>query len=195
MSFPPGNRRHSRSSCRYRPSAPQGARILGHVRLRLLQSSVVLRRILGDIHIGSSLSTFVESQVKESVSTESLWDSLSHCKHWPTHGASQAQGAKKSGTATKQQGRFLSLTGQYELPPRTASPERIGESSRSSGSDCAAPGGMVKRTGRCVSLSLRDGVRAVLRLDIVSHTESPSAKKEKTTQAQTALHPCTLHVH
>ena len=42
-----------------------------------------------------------------------------------------------------------------------------------------APGEMVKRTGRCVSLSLRDGVHAVLRLDIVTHTESPSAKKEK----------------
>ena len=60
---------------------------------------------------------------------------------WPTHWACQAQGAE--------QGR-LSLTGQCDLPPRTASPERIGESSRSSGSDCAAPGGMVKRTGRCV---------------------------------------------
>ena len=78
------------------------------------------------------------------------------------------------------------MTGQYELPPRTASPERIGESSRSTGSDCVAPGEMVKRTGRCVSLSLGDGVRAVLRLDIVSHTESPSAKKENNTSTDCA---------
>ena len=33
------------------------------------------------------------------------------------------------------------MTGQCDLPPRTASPERSGESSRSSGSDCAAHGG------------------------------------------------------
>ena len=100
-------------------------------------------------------------------------------KHWPTHWAWQAQGAEQE---------RLSLTGQCDLPPRTASPERIGESSGSSGSDCAAPGGessgssgsdcaapgrMVKRTGRCVSLSLRDGVRAVLRFDIVTHTPFP----------------------
>ena len=59
---------------------------------------------------------------------------------WPAHGACQAQGAEKSGKATIQQGR-LSEAGLCDLTPRTASPERIGESSRSSGSDCAAPGG------------------------------------------------------
>ena len=36
----------------------------------------------------------------------------------------------------------LSEAGLCDLTPRTASPERIGESSRSSGSDCAAPGGI-----------------------------------------------------
>ena len=61
---------------------------------------------------------------------------------------------------------------------------------------------MVKRTGRCVSLSLRDGVRAVLRLDMVTHTESPSAKKENNTStdcaapvhsARTLTHVSTSH--
>ena len=53
----------------------------------------------------------------------------------------------------KTTGRFLSLTGQYELPPRTASEERIGESSRSSGSDCAAPGGDGEADGQmCVTI-------------------------------------------
>ena len=58
---------------------------------------------------------------------------------WPAHGACQAQVAEKSGKATIQQVR-LSEAGLCDLTPRTASPERIGESSRSSGSDCAAPG-------------------------------------------------------
>ena len=79
-----------------------------------------------------------------------------------THGASQAQGAKKSGTATKQQGRFLSLTGQCDLPPRTASPERMEESSRSSRSDCAAPGGDGPADGQmCVTILQGWGAREV----------------------------------
>ena len=88
----------------------------------------------------------------------------------------------------------LSEAGLCDLTPRTASPERIGESSRSSGSDCAAPGrDMAKRTGRCVSLSLRDGVRANSRLDIVTHTASHPRKKEHHSTGllrTSALHAC-----
>ena len=43
----------------------------------------------------------------------------------------------------------------------------------------AAHGEMVQRTGRCVSLSPRDGVRAKSRLDMVTRAESPSAEKER----------------
>ena len=46
-----------------------------------------------------------------------------------------------------------------DLTPRTASPERIGESSRNSGSDCAAPGGNGKAYGQ-MCVTIQDGERA-----------------------------------
>ena len=47
----------------------------------------------------------------------------------------------------------LSVAGLCDLTPRTASPKRIGESSRSSGSDCAALGVDGKADGQmCVTI-------------------------------------------
>ena len=47
----------------------------------------------------------------------------------------------------------LSEAGMCDLTPRTASPERIGESSWSSGSGCAAPGGDGPADGQmCVTI-------------------------------------------
>ena len=78
----------------------------------------------------------------------------------------------------------LSEAGLCDLTPRMASPERIGESSGSSGSGCAAPGGMAQRTGRCVSQSLKVGERA--RGARLCDTHSvPSAKKEHSANTTT----------
>ena len=58
---------------------------------------------------------------------------------------------------------------------------------------CRSWGDMAKRTGRCVSLSLRDGVRANSRLDIVTHTASHPRKKEHHSTGllrTSALHAC-----
>ena len=56
---------------------------------------------------------------------------------------------------------------------------------------------MVQLTGRCVSPSLRDGVRAKTCLDIVSHTASRPRKRNATQTAQhrPTLHTCAPHVH
>ena len=92
----------------------------------------------------------------------------------------------------------LSEAGMCDLTPRTASPERIGESSGSSGSGCAAPGGRTsQRTGRCVSQSLRVGSGERARGAILCDTHSvPSAKKKHstntTTRGYTAQAHCTL---
>ena len=114
-------------------------------------------RLLAGAHDATGAAS---SAVSFFVSTESLGDSQSHCKRWPSHGACQAQGADKVARPRKHQGeafrgwpvRLDTTHGQ----PRAHRGEltELGIRLRRSW------GEMAKRMGRCVSPSLRDGVRA-----------------------------------